>query len=260
MAYISNCLTHWVGARESSDDNRYEILVKSILARQELLYNLCEWNFRSKYGGVNNHHFPMICFADIPFTETYNHCEKYSRFGLSFSKSYLTNCLASPVGYVLNPDVFKAYSFLYHRLNGIRSLFEGKEIPEGQHKGEICRWKDITHNLHEIVFFLEGYDKEGYEFSHSGIPLPEQEAYFENPHALYYEREWRMLSLEERSTRPWDVDHDGKRYFKFDPNHLMYIIMPRSYLKRFSEDAAVYLKGCPSPLPTVIAFESLKYL
>jgi hypothetical protein len=260
MAYISNCLTHWVGRTAPSDDERYNILVNAIIARRELLFSPCLWNFHTRFGGVENHRIPMICFTDIPFSEVTVHCDRYSRFGISLAKNYLANCLASPVGYVLNPFAFEGYSFLHHRLHGIRSLIDGKEIPDGKHKGQVFRVNELLAHLQSICCFLENYDKEEYRFNDSQPhPFPEQEKFFDNPSALYYEREWRLV--ERRGSRwPWDEYRDGRHYFRFEPQFVRYVIMPHSFLTRFAEDSARCMGDYPQPRPSVLAFEDLRYM
>jgi len=265
MAYISNCLTHWVGRRAESNDLRYDLLVNTILARQELLFSPCPWQFSTKYGGITKDGgiikvaFPIIAFTDIPFTEVGHHCTHYSPFGISLAKHYLVNCLASPVAYALNPFIFQAYSDLMHDLFGISSLVDGKIIPEGRHKGEKCDTKKMRACVQAMAVWFLNYDQREYEFNEvQPHPHRHQEFVFDRPDALYYEREWRMVERH-GSKFPWDEYRDGRHYFRFEPQYVRFIIMPRAYLSTFSADAAVCLQKYPRPLPPVLAFEDLSF-
>jgi hypothetical protein len=259
MAYISNYLTHWAGRALASEDDRYDLLVNKIIARRELLFSECAWEFRSKYGGVRSLNVPVVSFTDIPFSDVEEHCHRYSRFGISLSKNYLTNCLASPVAYVLNPFVFEAYSALRHSLEGLRPLADGQILPQGRRKGEKCDISQMCVWLQAIAFFYQNYDTREYVFNEmQAHPRDDQEGYFDRADALYYEREWRLI---ERfgSRFPWDVNSDGQHFFHFEARYVKFIIMPRAYTTRFAANAPDCLKDYPPPHPSLLAFEDLKY-
>ena len=259
MAYISNCVTHWAGRALASNDDRYDLLVNRIIARRELLFSECPWDFCSKYGGVNNFCVPVVSFTDIPLSNVEQHCHRYSRFGISLSKNYLTNCLASPVAYVLNPFVFEAYSCLRHSLEGLRPLVDGQVLPEGRRKGKKCDINQMCQWLQALAFFYQNYDKQEYVFNEmQAHPHEDQETYFERADALYYEREWRLI--ERHGSRfPWDVYRDGQHFFHFEAQYVKFIIMPRTYAARFTATTRDCLKDYPPPQPAVLAFEDLRY-
>lgn len=259
MAYISNSLTHWVGRAEPSDDHRYDLLVNKIIARQELLFSKCPWDFSTKWGGVTNVGLPVICFTDIPFSEVEPHCSRYSRFGISLTKNYLANCLASPVAYVVNPFVFEGYSGLYHCLDGLRPLVDGLILPAGRRKGESCSITQMLVWLHAVAFFYQNYDRQEYIFNEmQAHPHDSQETYFERADALYYEREWRLI--ERRGSQfPWDSYRDGRHFFHFEARYVKFIIMPRKYIAQFAATGRDYLKDYPVPQPSLLAFEDLTY-
>jgi hypothetical protein len=259
MAYISNHLTHWAGRGMASDDDRYDLLINNILAKRELLFSSCPWEFCAKYGGVTNFSIPVICFTDIPFGEVERHCSRYSRFGVSLTKNYLTNCLASPVAYTLSPFVYEAYSGLLHSLWGIQSLVDGKILPEGKHQGTTCDIQKMLMWVQTLAIFYQNYDRQEYVYNEKRMhPRPDQDSYFERPEALYYEREWRLIERQ-GSQLPWDVYRDGKHFFRFEPAYVRFIVMPRTYVNRFAADASKCLKDYPSLQPSILAFEDLKY-
>jgi hypothetical protein len=122
--YISRELTHFVGRNlrnniedeKQLQDAQYKILIKIIRDKyisypphnpRELLYGLkyrrdrnIDIDTRNKFSN-NNMIVPyMVCFCDIPIGDLSIHIRKYSRFGMSFEKSFLIERGANPVLYV----------------------------------------------------------------------------------------------------------------------------------------------------------------
>jgi hypothetical protein len=260
MAYVSNVLTHWVG-RGKTPEEQYFILTNRILKEKELLYGSCPWHFSSKYGGVIKYNIRMISFADIPFSECANHCNKYSHFGLSFDKHYLANCLASPVGYVQHPLIHQNYSDIYHTLQGMKKVLNGVEIPEGNKKGTKFNVEYLLSRFQYMMCFVEDYSKREFIYNEgAGEPLPGQEYFFEDASALYYEREWRMLLSSTAKNLPWHVTHDGNIYFQFDERYLKWVIIPRAYLTQLQEECVnIFSNYRPGDMPSFIAYEDLEY-
>ena len=144
--------------------------------------------------------------------------DRYSCFGISFAKNYLANCLVSPVGYVLNPFIFQAYSELMHTLDGIRSIVDGKVIPEGPKKGEVCDPRQLKACVQSLAILFESYGRDEYEFNEcQARPHSHQDSFFDRPDAPYYDmREWRMVERS-GSEFPWDEYREGRHYFRFEP-------------------------------------------
>ena len=261
MAYVSNCLTHWVG-RGKPVDEQYRILTECILIKRQLLYGSAPWHFSSKYGGLKKDRqftIPMVCFTDIPFSECVHHCQRYSEFGVSFDKVHLVNCLASPVGYALNPLIFESYSYISHTLHGIRGLVDGKTIPDGLRKGEGVSIHDLLRRFQYMCGFLEQYSEREFDFAENRPePREGQEEFFEDPSALYYEREWRMALSEDAKDLRWNECCGGKYYFTFGEQYLKYVIVPREYIDRFrKEEDNVFADY--RVRPSVLLFEDLKH-
>lgn len=105
--YVSQKLTHFVGRSLGCDDQRYELLAK-VLCEKWLTHPPHD---RSKPGsfsiqGTGNfsrgemYHPGVVCFCDIPLADLAIHMRKYSRFGLSFRRSFLVERGATPVFYI----------------------------------------------------------------------------------------------------------------------------------------------------------------
>jgi len=262
MAYVSNVLTHWVG-RGKPIEEQYDILTSKILKEKELMYGSCPWHFGSKYGGVmdNKYNIKMISFADIPFSECSKHCGKYSHFGLSFDKLYLANSLTSPVGYVQHPFIHQNFSQIFHMLHGMKGVLRGIEIPEGKWKGTKFYAEYILAKFQYMVSFFEDYSEKKFTYNEMvEDPLSEQEHFFEDASALYYEREWRMVFSNTEKPMPWHVTRNGNTYFRFNERYLKWVIVPRAFLPRLQEERAIifnnYMLG---HVPSFIAYEDLEY-
>jgi len=105
--YISNELTHFVGRKEPNQDQQYSLFSK--ILREGLLSH--PPHMRSVSGGImapangklsdNNLFIPQaICFCDIPYSNIKIHIDKYSQFGISFSKDFIIENGGSPVFYI----------------------------------------------------------------------------------------------------------------------------------------------------------------
>ena len=114
--YVSPELTHFVGKKKSTDDERYSLLVDDILKGGCLKFppiddSRCIEGLSGDLplvGGTREldgddteaAYSQRICFCDIPVTDLEIHMNKYSRFGLSFLKDFLIGKGANPVMYV----------------------------------------------------------------------------------------------------------------------------------------------------------------
>src|SRR5690349_17982156 len=111
MEGIQDCVTdelgHFVGRGEASDEDRYRLLLK-ILGDGILLSNpsnpMEAGNIAPLPHGTDRfgEYFKMqkVCFCDIPEEDLQLHTEKYSRFGLAFSRDFLITQGANPVFYI----------------------------------------------------------------------------------------------------------------------------------------------------------------
>jgi hypothetical protein len=131
--YVSPELTHY-GGKGLPEDQQYSLLVNDILMGGCLKFppiddSRCIEGLSGNLPIVGGTRTPdgddteaaysqRICFCDIPVTDLEIHMNKYSRFGLSFLKSFLRDKGANPVLYVAKksqalafglPDVRSGY-------------------------------------------------------------------------------------------------------------------------------------------------------
>jgi len=107
--YVSKELTHFVG-RGKSREEQYQLLL-TILRTGELRSDpsrrrgspQVRWTtLNASFSEREMYHFPGVCFCDIPMADLPLHIDKYSQFGIAFSKAFLVKRGASPVFYVAN--------------------------------------------------------------------------------------------------------------------------------------------------------------
>ena len=115
MPYISPWLTHFVGAKQPTDDSRCDLLIKILgectlgqweqrgnifISPGSMIVNsgsLCKDQFITG--------FRPVCFCDIPEGELQRHTGVYGRFGIAFKRDSLVARGANPVFYVAKGSV-----------------------------------------------------------------------------------------------------------------------------------------------------------
>jgi hypothetical protein len=227
--YVSPELTHFVGKRLSSEDQRYSLLVNGILKGGCLKFppiddNRCIEGLSGNLPFVGGTREPdddteaaysqRICFCDIPVTDLEIHMTKYSRFGLSFLKDFLVRKGANPVMYVAENS--QALSFY---------------LPETTKDEPWPRRRVFERNIE----LLEKYRKENrdtipiyLEYFLDILVLPfikyfDASAPDEAEANVYMEREWRVIG---------DVN--------FTLADVHRVFMPERYAERFRADLSDY--------------------
>jgi hypothetical protein len=111
--YVSDDLLHCVGRALEDDDQRYDLLIN--IVRSGLLTRPPRKGFAgfrmNMYVDVCSNELldsQIICFCDIPFPDLAVHMAKYSRFGLSFPKTFLIRQGANPVFYIARRSMLPA--------------------------------------------------------------------------------------------------------------------------------------------------------
>lgn len=116
--YVSDELTHFVGASEEDDEARYQLMLKILnegwLTHPPHLpgFSASISILRQKAVSSNEMIVPaMVCFCDIPPDDLDVHVAKYGRFGIAFPKATLIDRGANPVFYVaLTSQVFMPFA------------------------------------------------------------------------------------------------------------------------------------------------------
>jgi hypothetical protein len=209
--YISDELTHFVGSKLPPDD-RYGLLLK-ILNEGWLLAGGPEGR-RSEVGSAvkidrdrplssNKMINPdMVCFCDIPVGDFAIHMEKYSRFGVAFSKKYLLEKKgAAPVHYVPLGQRSAGHTgqLAFDKL--------GKAV-EGLPRTDQASLLLMTSIQVNVLSFLQFFDASKAE---------------DDPENYYMEREWRTLTS-----------------IQFRIEEVERIILPREYGRRLRDDVPSY--------------------
>jgi len=232
--YVSHELTHFVAKDESKESEQYSCLLK-ILQNGWLTHPPHNPNIS---GGLsikllnqlsdNEVYNPQIvCFCDVPIADIEFHSKKYSRFGISFLKSFLIKKGVNPVFYVSKNSMIyvdgedpmprseyydkkhKQYIDFFHGFPEQKSTAKGWEpIPSLELKYGIKKFEIQKFLAFHLFSFVKFYDDN----------LPESD-----PKNYYMEREWRII---------------GNLNFALDDVHR--IFLPKSYAKRFRKDMPEY--------------------
>lgn len=108
--YISSELCHFVGRSKKSDEERMDLL-KLIINSGRLIADINNPDnpeivshnqyFATRLGEIYEKN-DVVCFCDIPRSDLNIHTKKYSKFGISFSKTFIASHGGRPVTYVPN--------------------------------------------------------------------------------------------------------------------------------------------------------------
>lgn len=218
--YVSDELTHFVGKDLPDENDQYKLLIDII--NSGWLTHPPHENSEKNSGGLtlsshskiseNQMYSPeVICFCDIPVEDLGIHITKYSRFGLSFIKSFLINKGANPVFYVSRGSMVKVWpnandpnnyskvlrSELYdNMIINYRDLIQDLMI----------YFKDLFYQSTEVIRSNQLQDKIG-DFQSRVLELEkfldfhifsyvkffDSSKSEDDPENYYMEREWRMI-------------------------------------------------------------------
>jgi hypothetical protein len=132
--YVSNELSHFVG-KGKTEEEQYDILVNKILKTGWLTYpphdivrpRSLALDMSQPISDDKALKYEVVCFCDIPEADLPIHVSKYSRFGLSFAKSFLIGRGACPVFYVANEsptsatEILPPGDFMVEQVNAARA-------------------------------------------------------------------------------------------------------------------------------------------
>ena len=220
-------MTHFVG-RDLPEADQYQLLIEIITSgwlthapHDPAISGRLTVNTDARLSD-NEMYFPqIISFSDIPIGELDIHIQKFSRFGLSFLKSFLVEEGANPVFYIAKnarsrdkgrtgrvtlAERFDQTIRAYHALfGGLRDSLGKSDLP-----GQLEQILSIKEFLDDHIFsFLKFFD----------ASKPE-----DDPDHFYMEREWRILGN-----------------LGFTLQNIRRIILPESYAARLRKDLPKYV-------------------
>lgn len=165
---------------------------------------------------------PSVCFCDIPVNDLGIHIKKYSRFGLSFLKSFLVPKRTNPVFYVATDSDTISQGRIVSRGNCFNDMLRVYDRLAVQIRSELkkeletSRYKALVEEFNifdkffgnQLLAFLKPFE--------NGKSESDKENY-------YMEREWRIL---------------GRVGFELNDVHR--IIVPKAYAVRLRNDVQGY--------------------
>ena len=227
--YISKELFHFAG-RGKSIQEQYNILKLILngkkLGKGEKDQIKISSDYSKSISSNNVYVSDMVCFCDIPLSDLKIHMNKYSSFGLSFSKIYLLTKGASPVWYISKNSIvdyiFPIQNAEYHDSNF-------KIFTELKKEYEYKRGEDMhTYNSKLLNEPKVGLNKAlNYYLDNSVFPFfkffdaEKDDTDNEN---YYMEREWRLMGC---------LDFE-------DLSNIHRVVLPSSFAKQFREDFPEY--------------------
>lgn len=240
--YVSTELTHFVGGKisESSVDQTREKqfqLLLNILREGWVTCKQRATNFAScmsidPSASLSSNHMvrlEAVCFCDIPLQAGLAiHMEKYSPFGLAFTKSFVVEQGANPVFYIANNSMVRLWSFgkdkatthletrakhfdkhfsefydCTHKVKGF--LYKNvKDVSEA--KSLLARLEGVEHFMSSLFGYFKCFDADKAE---------------DDKENFYMEREWRLIGS-----------------MKFKTSDVQRVILPKAFLSRFRMDFA----------------------
>jgi hypothetical protein len=241
--YTSYELTHFVGSRFPSDDERYQLLLEILRAGKlrasgapgttDDTAALLSIIGNKKVSDETAIQGVIVCFCDIPLPSIGLHMSKYKRFGIAFLKPFLVARGANPVFYVVNEAT----------LPGLSVVPTGSGSFEPIHNVSRAELMDRIHSeamalstkIHDMLFKSNDPDLQNLLFRFDYLRRllyqttlafikPFDSAQLEDSAENYYmEREWRVYG---------DV--------RFEMSDVNRIILPRSYQDHFRRDCPCY--------------------
>lgn len=224
--FISNTLTHWTG-RDKPDAEAFGIIEKIINTRKLLLTYCPNYPRLPENRQIKT---MMVCFTDIPLHLSQEHCARFGKFGIGFSKNKMIQYGANPVLYTtreMNERVEKFISLI----GRLQSEEVDREWRDATLNDDVGDRYQFSSEQFFAMFELAGF-MQNYQYSDTSID--------------YYQREWRInyetlpkaLGMEPQDTPGQGAIHgsigEGKRKrtacsMLIDLGDIDYIVAPREY-------------------------------
>lgn len=222
--YVSTELFHFVGRQyQSAQKPQYQLLLK-ILKSKALFSSKRGDRPESVDAGLTSGELmkiPAICFCDIPQDALRLHMRKYSRFGLAFSKRFLSDNGAKPVIYLplksktCTGQKDRASDFPQRLTTLVKALTELERVTTATQNNPQLGVRNVKKLVSkavaqrqfltdEIINFIKMFDED--------LPLEHKKNY-------YMEREWRL------------VKKGPQTQLKFKLSNIKHILVPQEFYK-----------------------------
>ena len=162
--YVSDELTHFVG-RGKSEAEQYAILI-DVLSSGWLTHPPHERTLdpsvsgrlavqpREPFSGNEMYRPEVVCFCDIPPEDLHLHMQKFSRFGLSFHKTFLVSAGANPVFYVARDSSVAVFNSDGFGDEAGRILAQHADDPVGRD----VAYRELLANRREVTDRARAFD------------------------------------------------------------------------------------------------------
>lgn len=222
--YISNELTHFVGRKEANQDQQYylfsKILKEGFLSHSPHMKGVSGGIIAPPNGKLSDNNLfisQSICFCDIPHNDIEIHINKYSQFGISFTKDFIVENGGSPVFYIpidckLKLSDAKSNIETVKISDYFNEIIEKYKLNEFGSKNLILKSVD---NVDIFRFFASRIFGYIIFFDHN---LPD-----DHPKNYYFEREWRIVGN-----------------LEFELTDVKTIFIPKKYYETFQADFPDY--------------------
>lgn len=209
--YVSNELFHFVGRHEPTQERQFEVLMRILenetlrSTRQRVVENQIDIQEKVVSGELTK--IAAICFCDIPRQSLRLHMQKYSQFGISFTKRYLASRGAKPVIYIpiksrIAGGKGNRGEYITQRfrkvLSSLIELHESKEEINRNFSSN-QRIKDSVNAVANEWSFLAS---EFYYF----IKMYDEDLAEDHDKNYYMEREWRLVNAPTKTTLNFSIE------------------------------------------------------
>lgn len=224
--YVSNELTHFVGARLKTRKEQYDLLKQILKTRKlrafpgpvERPKHILRRDTDAPLSSNRACEGSMVCFCDIPLCDLPLHMSKYSLFGLAFPKEFLADLGAMPVSYIPlkgRPSLLPYQKYGRGRVASQRVSFDHfwelfKKVE--QESASLENGSALRRDLKRMMGFLEIHVISNFKFFDHLL-------FDEDDDHYYMEREWRV-----------------KQNVKFRLDDVARIIVPNAYGERIRKE------------------------
>jgi hypothetical protein len=198
--YVSNELTHFVGARLKTRRDQYNLLKRILTTKMlrafpgpvERPYHIVRRDTDAPLSSNRACEASMVCFCDMPICDLPLHMAKYSPFGLAFPKEFLADVGAMPVSYIPlrgRPSLLPYEKYSRRRVASQKVAFDHfwelfKKVERALlsiEKGNAATSRDLK----RMMAFREIHVISNFKFFDHLLVDEDEEHY-------YMEREWRV--------------------------------------------------------------------